>query len=173
METESDGPRWSRPNRVVAKPSKVEAIKLASQYLKTYVADEVDNGSSHFTEDAATVLKFHGSYQQDDRDVAKAVEKRGQGGGPSVHGAGPDRRGQVERGPVSGLRPPGPDARQRQLADHDPAGIPAPRRLEGRPRQRRSARSTKPCCRPWRPAATSSATCSAARPPSSTRFATT
>ena len=31
-----------------AKPSKVEAIKLASQYLKTYVADEVDNGSSHF-----------------------------------------------------------------------------------------------------------------------------
>ena len=26
------------------KPSKVEAIKLASQYLKTFVADELDNG---------------------------------------------------------------------------------------------------------------------------------
>ena len=52
-----------------AKPSKVEAIKLASEYLKTYVADELANGQSHFTEDAATVLKFHGSYQQDDRDL--------------------------------------------------------------------------------------------------------
>src|SRR2546421_121768 len=33
-----------------AKPSKVEAIKLASQYLMTFVANEVDNGSSHFSE---------------------------------------------------------------------------------------------------------------------------
>ena len=60
-----------------AKPSKVEAIKLASQYLKTFVADEVDNGTSHFTEDAATVLKFHGSYQQDDRDVRTQLKKEG------------------------------------------------------------------------------------------------
>ena len=60
-----------------AKPSKVEAIKLASEYLKTFVADEVDNGSSHFTEDAATVLKFHGSYQQDDRDVRTQLKKEG------------------------------------------------------------------------------------------------
>ena len=60
-----------------AKTSKVEAIKLASQYLKTYVADEVDNGSSHFSEDAATVLKFHGTYQQDDRDVRKQLKKEG------------------------------------------------------------------------------------------------
>jgi sulfite reductase (ferredoxin) len=59
------------------KPSKVEAVKLASQYLKTYVADEVDNGSSHFSEEAATVLKFHGSYQQDDRDVRRQLKKEG------------------------------------------------------------------------------------------------
>ena len=44
-----------------SKPSKVELTKLASEYLKTFVADEVGNGSSHFSEDAATVLKFHGS----------------------------------------------------------------------------------------------------------------
>ena len=62
---------------VTPKPSKVEAIKLASEYLKTFVADELKNGSTHFTEDAATVLKFHGSYQQDDRDVRKQLKKEG------------------------------------------------------------------------------------------------
>ena len=62
---------------VPPKPSKVEAIKLASEYLKTFVADELKNGSTHFTEDAATVLKFHGSYQQDDRDLRKQLKKEG------------------------------------------------------------------------------------------------
>jgi sulfite reductase (ferredoxin) len=60
-----------------AKPSKVEAIKLASQYLQRFVADELKNEKSHFTEEAATVLKFHGSYQQDDRDVRKQLKKLG------------------------------------------------------------------------------------------------
>jgi len=60
-----------------ARPSKVEAIKLASQYLKTFVADELHNGKSHFTEDAATILKFHGSYQQDDRDLRGRLKKEG------------------------------------------------------------------------------------------------
>src|ERR1700758_4578034 len=59
------------------KPSKVEAIKLASQYLKVHLADEAFNGVSHFSEDAATVLKFHGSYQQDDRDVRTLLKKEG------------------------------------------------------------------------------------------------
>jgi sulfite reductase (ferredoxin) len=59
------------------KPSKVEAIKLASEYLKTFVADELQNGSTHFTEDAASVLKFHGSYQQDDRDVRSQLKREG------------------------------------------------------------------------------------------------
>src|SRR5271156_3213777 len=61
----------------IPKPSKVEAIKLASEYLKTFVADELRNGSTHFTEDAATVLKFHGSYQQDDRDVRTLMRREG------------------------------------------------------------------------------------------------
>ncbi len=59
------------------KPSKLEAIKLASGYLKTFVADEVDNGSAHFSEEAASVLKFHGSYQQDDRDLRGKLKKEG------------------------------------------------------------------------------------------------
>ena len=57
------------------KPSKVEAVKLASQYLKTQVADELSNGQSHFSEDAASILKFHGSYQQDDRDLRPQLKR--------------------------------------------------------------------------------------------------
>lgn len=59
------------------KPSKVEAIKIASRYLKVHMADEAFNGLSHFTEDAATVLKFHGSYQQDDRDHRTLLKREG------------------------------------------------------------------------------------------------
>jgi len=59
------------------KPSKVEAIKVASRYLHGFVAEEARNGEHHFTEDAATVLKFHGSYQQDDRDVRTQLKREG------------------------------------------------------------------------------------------------
>ncbi|MDR3636225.1 MAG: NADPH-dependent assimilatory sulfite reductase hemoprotein subunit [Isosphaeraceae bacterium] len=60
-----------------AKPSKVEAIKIASQYLYQQIADEYRNGVSHMSEDAATVLKFHGSYQQDNRDVRTLMKREG------------------------------------------------------------------------------------------------
>ncbi len=60
-----------------AKPSKVEQVKLASEYLKTFVALELENGKSHFSEDATSILKFHGSYQQDDRDLRGALKKEG------------------------------------------------------------------------------------------------
>ena len=58
-------------------PSKVEAIKLASDFLKVQVGAEAFNGLSHFSEDAATVLKFHGSYQQDDRDHRTLLKREG------------------------------------------------------------------------------------------------
>ena len=67
----------SKPAAGGSKPSKVELTKLASEYLKTYVADEIDNGASHISEEAATILKFHGSYQQDDRDVRTQNKKAG------------------------------------------------------------------------------------------------
>ena len=59
------------------KPSKVEAIKVASMYLHGYVAEEARNGLPQFTEDAATVLKFHGTYQQDDRDTRTKLKREG------------------------------------------------------------------------------------------------
>ena len=59
------------------KPSKVEGIKVASEYLRAFVDVEAINGASHFSEEAITVLKFHGSYQQDDRDLRLARKREG------------------------------------------------------------------------------------------------
>jgi sulfite reductase (ferredoxin) len=60
-----------------AKSSKVESLKLASQYLKQILAEDLQNGETHISDDAATVLKFHGSYQQDDRDVRTQMKREG------------------------------------------------------------------------------------------------
>ncbi len=60
------------------KLSKVEALKSASDYLKTQVLEGISLPSSHLSEDAATILKFHGSYQQDDRDTRGRLKKEGQ-----------------------------------------------------------------------------------------------
>jgi sulfite reductase (ferredoxin) len=57
--------------------SKVEAVKEASKYLLQYLDTEVRNDATHFSEDAATVLKFHGTYQEDDRDVRTQRKREG------------------------------------------------------------------------------------------------
>jgi sulfite reductase (ferredoxin) len=51
-----------------SKLSKVEGIKDKSNYLREPVATEILQDTTHFTEDAVQLLKFHGSYQQDNRD---------------------------------------------------------------------------------------------------------
>jgi len=48
--------------------SKVEGIKERSQQLREPVATELLQDTTHFSEDAIQILKFHGSYQQDNRD---------------------------------------------------------------------------------------------------------
>jgi sulfite reductase (ferredoxin) len=50
------------------KPSKVEGLKEHSNFLREPVASELLLDTTHFTEDAIQILKFHGSYQQDNRD---------------------------------------------------------------------------------------------------------
>ncbi|WZO96010.1 NADPH-dependent assimilatory sulfite reductase hemoprotein subunit [Isosphaeraceae bacterium EP7] len=64
------------PNRG-GKPTKVEAIKIASQYLRVHMEQEARNGLPQFTEDATSILKFHGSYQQDDRDQRTQRKREG------------------------------------------------------------------------------------------------
>ncbi len=51
--------------------SKFEEFKKGSQFLKEPLASELKNDSDHFTNDAVQLLKFHGSYQQDDRENRK------------------------------------------------------------------------------------------------------
>lgn len=55
--------------------SKIEVIKENSDYLRGPLADEVGNDASHFGKDAIQLLKFHGSYQQDDRDLRKGRDR--------------------------------------------------------------------------------------------------
>jgi len=52
----------------VRNPSKVEGLKDRSHFLREPVASELLLDTTHFTEDAIQILKFHGSYQQDNRD---------------------------------------------------------------------------------------------------------
>ena len=51
--------------------SKFENFKKSSQFLKEPLATELINDSDHFTNDAVQLLKFHGSYQQDNRENRK------------------------------------------------------------------------------------------------------
>ncbi len=58
--------------------SRVELIKEASQGLRGTIAAELADTSTEHVVDATTkLLKFHGTYQQDDRDLRKARRKEG------------------------------------------------------------------------------------------------
>ncbi|HZG40298.1 MAG TPA: sulfite reductase, ferredoxin dependent [Nodosilinea sp.] len=57
-------------------PSKMEVIKENSHFLREPMASELLQDTDHFSESAIQILKFHGSYQQDNRDNrAKGQEK--------------------------------------------------------------------------------------------------
>ncbi len=58
------------------KLTKVENLKQQSNYLREPLATELQQDTTHFSDDAVQVLKYHGSYQQDNRDNrAKGQEK--------------------------------------------------------------------------------------------------
>ncbi|HAC63672.1 MAG TPA: sulfite reductase, ferredoxin dependent [Cyanothece sp. UBA12306] len=56
------------PTSPAPKLSKLERIKENSNFLREPLASELLEDTSHFTENAVQILKFHGSYQQDNRD---------------------------------------------------------------------------------------------------------
>ena len=51
--------------------SKFEQFKADSNYLQEPLYRELNTDSDHFTNDAVQLLKFHGSYQQDNRENRK------------------------------------------------------------------------------------------------------
>ncbi|MFO1066839.1 MAG: NADPH-dependent assimilatory sulfite reductase hemoprotein subunit [Pirellulales bacterium] len=50
-------------------PSAAELAKINSNYLRGTIADDLKNDSDQFDKDNGLLLKFHGTYQQDDRDA--------------------------------------------------------------------------------------------------------
>lgn len=57
--------------------SEVERIKLESGGLRGALVEELALPTSHFSEEAKQILKFHGSYEQEDRDQRKERKKAG------------------------------------------------------------------------------------------------
>jgi sulfite reductase (ferredoxin) len=62
-----------------AKRSAVEGMKEASRQLRGTIQEELSSDTDHFSEQSKQLLKFHGSYQQEDRDARKARRKDGVG----------------------------------------------------------------------------------------------
>ena len=58
-------------------PSKNETIKLESDYLRGTIAAELAESTTHFGESDAQLLKFHGSYQEENRDERAARKAQG------------------------------------------------------------------------------------------------
>jgi sulfite reductase (ferredoxin) len=62
-----------------AKLSPVEAIKETSRQLRGLVAEELAGPADQLSEPSKNLIKFHGSYQQEDRDARKRRSKEGVG----------------------------------------------------------------------------------------------
>ena len=58
-------------------PSKVEQAKRHSRHLRGTIGDTLASDATHFGHDDLQLLKFHGTYQQDDRDQRKQREAEG------------------------------------------------------------------------------------------------
>jgi sulfite reductase (ferredoxin) len=59
------------------KLSPVEKIKAASDYLRGQIADELLDQEDGFGKDSIQLLKHHGTYQQDDRDLRNQMREQG------------------------------------------------------------------------------------------------
>ena len=53
-------------------PDKAEATKLTSNYLRGTLEEELANDSPKFSSEGASIIKHHGAYQQDNRDVRRS-----------------------------------------------------------------------------------------------------
>ncbi len=81
MTTELQTPsaKHPAPAEVAPKRSAVEGIKEASRQLRGTIREELAADSDHFVEANKQLLKFHGTYQQEDRDARKNRKKEGVG----------------------------------------------------------------------------------------------
>ncbi len=61
-----------RTSETAEKESKVEVAKREGRQLRGTIAETLASEATHFGHDDLQLLKFHGTYQQDDRDQRKA-----------------------------------------------------------------------------------------------------
>jgi sulfite reductase (ferredoxin) len=54
-----------------------EILKENSKHLRGTIQDSLVQDTTHFTKDETNLLKFHGTYQQDDRDKRQPLAKEG------------------------------------------------------------------------------------------------
>src|SRR5687767_11559775 len=64
---------------MTAKLSPFEAVKETSQQLRGSLAEEIAGPADHISDNAKNLIKFHGSYQQEDRDARKRRSTEGVG----------------------------------------------------------------------------------------------
>ncbi|HEY4035047.1 MAG TPA: NADPH-dependent assimilatory sulfite reductase hemoprotein subunit [Ktedonobacteraceae bacterium] len=57
--------------------SKVEHIKIESHYLRGHIIEELNQDTPRFSEDHVQLIKFHGMYQQEDRDLRQTRKAAG------------------------------------------------------------------------------------------------
>jgi sulfite reductase (ferredoxin) len=57
--------------------SKVEQIKIESHHLRGHIIEELNQETSRFSEDHVQLIKFHGMYQQEDRDLRQTRKAAG------------------------------------------------------------------------------------------------
>jgi sulfite reductase (ferredoxin) len=70
MDPQKIAATMSEPNQEPEpKLSAVELIKDASRFLRGTIVEELRGDSDHFGKDDLQLLKFHGTYQQDDREA--------------------------------------------------------------------------------------------------------
>ena len=135
--------------------SRNERIKEASAFLRGTIAEGLhDPMTGAISEDDQQLLKFHGIYQQDDRDLRaeRARKKLEKAFSFMIRMRVPG--GVCTPAAVAGARPDRADLRQRHAPADDAAGVPVPRRHQVEPEARRSGRSTRSPSTRSRPAAT-------------------
>lgn len=69
MSAEQDGITTNLLHLGPGEGSKVEQIKAQSHYLRGQIAEELAANTTHFSGDQVNLMKFHGTYQQEDRDA--------------------------------------------------------------------------------------------------------
>src|SRR5438132_4811091 len=67
------------PGEAAPKRSAVEGIKESSRQIRGTIREDLLKDTDHFEEHDKQLLKFHGTYQQEDRDARKNRKKEGVG----------------------------------------------------------------------------------------------